>query len=163
MGARCLWAVGSDTSGWRGQVHSFPGAVGVRAWAHLLGRDSRWAAGSGVHHLRGFLQASGQYGQAHSAPPPPAPWLQVWALWPLLRSGGRGTGGGGACCGRIPQTAAECLFFSFFFLKNSSYSSLPLQTSAWPLTQLNSPTRLGTDWVRVRQGPTLPSRCPQSQ
>ena len=30
-------------------------------------------------------------------------------------------------------------------MKNSSYSSLPLQTSAWPLTQPNSPTSLGSD------------------
>ena len=53
--------------------------------------------------------------------------------------------------------------FREFFLKNSSYSSLPLQTSAWPLTQPNSPTRPGTLWVRVHHSPTPPSQCPQSQ
>ena len=76
---------------------------------------------------------------------------------------GRGAGGGSGCYRRILQTAAECLFFLFFFLKNSSYSSLPLQTSAWPLTHPNSPIRPGTDWVRVCHCPTLPRCCPQSQ
>ena len=83
----------------------------------------------------------------------------------LAARGGRGTGGGDGCCRRIPQIAVECLFFLFFFLKNSSFSSLPLQTSTWLLTQPNSPTSwgLGTDQVRVCYDPTLPSRSPQSQ
>ena len=59
---------------------------------------------------------------------------------------------------RILQTVAECLFFLFFFLKNSSYSSLPLQTRTWPLTQPNSPTRPGTDRVRVRHCPASTSQ-----
>ena len=69
-------------------------------------------------------------------------------------------GGRCGCSGRVPQTADECCFF---FLKISSYSSLLPQTSAWPLTQPNSPTRLGTIQVRVRCGRTLPSWHPQSQ
>ena len=53
--------------------------------------------------------------------------------------GGRaGEGQGEGFCREFPQTAAECLFFLFFFLINSYYSSLPLQTSAWPLTQPHS-------------------------
>ena len=68
-----------------------------------------------------------------------------------------------AALGEFPKQPAECLFYFFFFLKNSSYSSLPLQTSAWPLTQPHSLTRLGTMWFRVPHGPALPSQCPQSQ
>ena len=68
--------------------------------------------------------------------------------------------GGGSCCRKILQTASECLFF---FLKNSSCLSLLLQTSTWPLTQPNSPTRPGTIRVRAHHSPTLPSRHPQSQ
>ena len=51
----------------------------------------------------------------------------------------RGCGGGGAgglqLLWRILQTATECLFFLFFFWRNSSYSSPLVQTSTWPLTQ----------------------------
>ena len=68
-----------------------------------------------------------------------------------------------AALGEFPKQPAECLFYFFFFLKNSSYSSLPLQTSAWPLTKPHSLTRLGTMWFRVPHGPALPSQCPQSQ
>ena len=39
-------------------------------------------------------------------------------------------------------------FLFLLFLKNSSYSSLLLQTSPWPLAQLNSP-----DWGLSRSGP----------
>ena len=70
---------------------------------------------------------------------------------------------GVGCCRIIPQTAAEYLFFLVFFFKNSSYSSRMLQTSSWPLPQPNSPSRPGTDWVRVCNCPALPSRRPQSQ
>ena len=66
-------------------------------------------------------------------------------LWP---GGGRNTGGRGGCCGRIPQTATECLFFLFFFLKNSSYSSLPLQQAPG---LLHSPT-LQPDWGLTGSG-----------
>ena len=76
---------------------------------------------------------------------------------------GRGAGGQGGCCRRIPHTAAECLFFHFFFFKNSSCSSLALQTRTWPLTQPPSPTRPGTTWARVCHSPTLPSQGLQSQ
>lgn len=40
---------------------------------------------------------------------------------------------------------------------------LPLQTSTWPLTQPNSPTRPRIHQVRVHLHPTLPSQRPQSQ
>ena len=36
---------------------------------------------------------------------------------------------------RILSTATEFLYFLFFFLRNSSYSSPLVQTSTWPLTQ----------------------------
>ena len=70
-----------------------------------------------------------------------------------------GWGGGQRGCCRIPQTAAECLLFHFFFLRNSFFLSLPLHTRAWPLTQPTSPTRPRTFLVRVHHGPTL--NCPQ--
>ena len=76
---------------------------------------------------------------------------------------GRGAGGGGGCCRRISQTATKCLFFHFFFSRNSSYSSLLLHTRAWPLTQPNSPIRPETVQVRACHRPTFPSQCPQSQ
>ena len=60
-----------------------------------------------------------------------------------------------------PNSCCVPLVF-FFFLKNSPHSSPLLQTSVLPLTQPNSPTRPGTDWVRVHHCPTLPSRCPVS-
>ena len=48
--------------------------------------------------------------------------------------GGGGSEGPGLLW-RILQTATECLFFLFFFLRNSSYSSPPVQTTTWPHTQ----------------------------
>ena len=66
-------------------------------------------------------------------------------------------GGGGSCHGRILlwenslNSRGEPLK-----RKNSPCSSLPLQTSASPLTQPNFPTTLETIQVRVRHGPTLP-------
>ena len=83
-------------------------------------------------------------------------------LQPPRPRGGSGAGGGGSCRRRIPQIATDCLFFLFFFLKNSSHSSLSLQTSTWPLTQPNSPSRPGTDWVRGRHCPTLPTWHPHT-
>ena len=52
--------------------------------------------------------------------------------------------------------------FSLSLLKNSSYSSLLLQTTTWPLTQPISPTRLGTIQFRVPHGPSLLSWRPVS-
>ena len=46
---------------------------------------------------------------------------------PKHRAAGWG-GGQSGCCRGIPQTATKCLFFHFFFLRNSSCSSLPLHT-----------------------------------
>ena len=69
-------------------------------------------------------------------------------------------GGWRGSCQRIPQTTAECLFFHFFFLKNSSCSSLPLHTRAWSLTQPTSPTRPGTIQVKAHHDPTLNSFQP---
>ena len=66
----------------------------------------------------------------------------------------RGRGAGGRwLLWRIPQTAAECLFFLFFFLKNSSYSSPLVQTSTWPLIQPNlAPKNLEADLAGAGPG-----------
>ena len=57
----------------------------------------------------------------------------------------------------FPIQLPSVSFFHFFFLKNSSCSSLVLHVSAWPLTKPTSPTRLGTIQVRVPLGPILNS------
>ena len=59
------------------------------------------------------------------------PWI---GCAPFRGCGGRGARGGQGLW-TIPQKATECLFFLFFFLKNSFYSSPPVQTSTWPFTQ----------------------------
>ena len=41
----------------------------------------------------------------------------------------------GSCYGEFPKQPGVPLFFLFFSLKNSSYSSPLVQTSTWPLTQ----------------------------
>ena len=51
--------------------------------------------------------------------------------WEAARVGGNEAG---SCCRELPKHQ-KCFFFLFFFLKNFSYSSLPVQTSTWPLTQ----------------------------
>ena len=65
------------------------------------------------------------------------------------------------CCRRILQNSPQCLFFHFFFLRNSSCSSCcSIQGGTCPLTQPTSPTTPGSVRVRARQGPVLNSPPP---
>ena len=67
----------------------------------------------------------------------------------------RGTEARAVAAGELPKQPPR-VFFNFFFLKNSSCSSLMLHIRAWPLSQPSSPTRPGTDWARAHQAQLSP-------
>ena len=62
-------------------------------------------------------------------------------------------GGGVAAGGEFPKQPQRVVVF--FFITNSSCSSLPSLTGTQPLTQSNFPTRPETILVRVHHSPTL--------
>ena len=109
----------------------------------------------GVHPTQGFGVGSG-FSKVHTLPGPSG--VSVGPSAPLQERCVAGWGGGwSGCFWRIPQTAAECLFFSFSFWEIPPQSCQSIQGRICPLIQLTSPARPGTVWVRALHSPTLNS------
>ena len=131
-----------------------------------MGARCLCVAGSGEHHprsvdLAGWAAAGPTSLGAHH---PRASGMSVGPSVPLREFHVAGWGGspGKLLQGNFPSST-KCLFFHFFFLKNSSCSSLLLHARVCALPQSTSPTRPGTVWVRAHHGLTLRSPQPHPQ